>query len=278
MLRVMIRGCARSIDALPGANGVCPLEMEYLSYSRLTLYETCGLRFYYEYILRLPPEDETPTYHASFGKLLHALYEEHAESAGRLVYDDLRALYDRDFPGIVPEFPERAVAVAFYREGLRALSRFSHYRVEDVVASEREFCVEIDAHTPPVRGFIDRLIHTQEHGYIVADLKTGKVFSARDPRKMRQLVVYSLACGELYGRYADSGYFDFAVQGRREWVDIGEDERAETRSWIGRTWRAILEERWSPRFSFGYCSAYCPFRSRCPEFQEKGAARAHVVQ
>ncbi len=242
--------------------------MEYLSYSRLTMLETCGLRFFYEYIARIPPEDPVPTHHASFGTLLHTLYERHATSSGTTGYEELRAAYDEGFRAIAGEFPSREEAVTFYRQGLSGLFRFSRYRVTDVVASEQEFEQVVAQGVPPVKGFIDRVIHTGEYGYIVADLKTGRPFSGRNRAKMRQLVLYSLACGDLYGETAASGYFDFAVRGQREWVDIGDEERQAAVQWVKEKWEQILRADFAPRYSRSFCTQYCPYRSRCPAFQE----------
>ena len=242
--------------------------MEYLSFSRLAALETCGLRFFYEYVARLAPEDPVPTHHASFGTLLHGLYERHAASGGAEGFEELRGAYDEGFRAIAPEFPSREEAVVFYRQGLGGLFRFSRYRVDDVVGSEMAFEHAIERGVPPVKGFIDRVIHTDEHGYIVADLKTGKPFSGRHRTKMRQLVLYSLACGELYGETAASGYFDFAVRGQREWVDIGDEDRAAARSWVREKWEQILREDFAPRYSRPFCSVYCAYRSRCPAFLE----------
>lgn len=247
--------------------------MEYLSYSRLSLLETCGLRFFYEYVLQLEPEDTVPTYHASFGKIVHTLYEQHANTSGESEFGDLKSLYDSAFKVMMPEFPDRDTAVSFYRRGVRAIARFSRYRVADVVSSEREFLLDVGADTPPVKGFIDRVIYTKEHGYMVADLKTGKVFAGRNPRKMRQLVIYSLACEQIYEEPAQSGYFDFIVYGEREWVDISGEDREQTKAWVREKWEQIRREEFSPRYSAGYCSQYCPFRSRCPEYSRRAAKR-----
>ena len=245
--------------------------MEYLSYSRLSLLETCGLRFFYEYVLQLEPEDPVPTHHASFGKILHALYEQHANTSGNTGFQVLKSLYDGAFKAMAPEFPDRDTAVTFYRNGVRAIARFSRYRVTDVVSSEREFLLDVGADTPPVKGFIDRVIYTKEHGYMVADLKTGKVFAGRNPKKMRQLVMYSLACEQLYSEPAHSGYFDFIVYGARDWVDISTDDREQTKAWVREKWEQIRREQFPPRYSAGFCSQYCPFRSRCPEYGQRAA-------
>ncbi len=237
-----------------------------MSFSRLSLFETCGLRFEYEYIRKLPPVDATPTYYASFGKLLHALYEAHANSGGELEFADLKAEYDEQFPLLLAEFPERSVAVGFYKSGVQAIFRFSRYRVEDVVASELEFLLPLASGVPPLKGFVDRVIHTPDHGYLVADLKTGKPFSARHPVKSKQLIIYSLACEEVYGTPASGGYFDFVVNGTREWMEIGAPERTMAKEWVERLWRRIQAEEFEAHYSSGFCGAFCPYRSVCPAF------------
>ena len=245
--------------------------MEYLSYSRLTLHETCGLRFFYEYVLKLAPEDEVPTYHASFGKLVHALYEEHAKSLGQQDFSALKGMFDQQFPAIVAEFPSRDDAVAFYRRGVAAIWRFSRYKIDDVIASEQEFLLDMAPGVPPVKGFIDRVLYVPSYGYVVADLKTGKVFSATDRKKMRQLVLYSSACRDLYGQSANDGYFDFVVHGGRQWVKITEEDRQQAKEWVVQKWQQIEQEQFMPHYSPNFCSHYCPFRSRCPEYAKKTA-------
>ncbi|KYP81128.1 hypothetical protein AYW79_12340 [Ferroacidibacillus organovorans] len=241
-------------------------SMEYLSFSRLSLLETCGLRFYFEYVEKRSPVDPVPLHHAKFGTLLHSLYEQHANSAGHDSYEVLKKRYDVDFPKLVSLFPDRDAAVQFYKKGLAAIQRFSRYLVKDVVASEKEFLIETSTGVPPLKGFIDRLIYSEDHGYLVADLKTGKAFSGGDRKKRRQLVVYSIACESEYGTPADSGYFDFVVQGNRAWVDIAEEDRAEVRAWVREKWHEIEMERFDAKYSRAFCSAYCPFRSECDTF------------
>ncbi|KUO96651.1 RecB family exonuclease [Ferroacidibacillus organovorans] len=243
--------------------------MEYLSFSRLSLLETCGLRFYFEYVEKRSPSDPVPLYHAEFGTLLHSLYEQHANSAGQDAYDVLKKRYDEIFPTLVSHFPDRATAVDFYKKGIAAIGRFSRYLVKDVVASEKEFLIETDVGVPPLKGYIDRLIHSDEHGYLVADLKTGRAFSGNDRKKRRQLVVYSIACESQYGSPADSGYFDFVVQGSRAWVDISEEDRAEARAWVKEKWHEIEMERFNAKYSRSFCSVYCPFRSECDTFLQR---------
>ncbi|PWI58905.1 RecB family exonuclease [Sulfoacidibacillus thermotolerans] len=243
------------------------IKVDYLSYSRLSLYETCGLRFYYEYVVEATPTDEVPTHYTSFGKLLHTLYEDHANSRGDKSFEELKAHYDEQFPALVAEFPDRQTAVEFYKNGVQAIYRFSRYQVGDVIASENEFLLPMSPFTPPIKGFIDRVLYTHEHGYMVADLKTGKVFSARNPKKMYQLVIYSAACELLYGEPASSGYFDFIVHGKREWIDITDEDRKQARRWVEDIWRKIEEEQFAANYSPGFCTRFCPFRSRCEVYQ-----------
>ncbi|MCY0870528.1 MAG: PD-(D/E)XK nuclease family protein [Firmicutes bacterium] len=243
--------------------------MEYLSFSRLSLLETCGLRFYYEYVLGEAGVDPVPMYHALFGKLVHSLYEAHANSGGELTEEVLRRRFDEEFPGLLGTFPNRDVAAVFYRKGRRAIHRFGRYRVNDVVASELPFEVEVSPDTPPVRGFVDRVIALPDGGYLVADLKTGRLFAGTDIRKVRQLHVYSIAVAQSFAEPARDGYFDFPADGQRVWVAIGEADRAAVRTWVEQCWDAIVQERFAPRFSRAYCSTYCPHRSRCPAYAQQ---------
>lgn len=248
--------------------------MEYLSFSRLSLLETCGLRFYYEYVLGESGDDPVPMYHALFGRLVHSLYEAHANSAGELTEEALRLRFDQEFPDLLHAFPDRDVAVAFYRKGRRAIHRFGRYRVSDVVASELPFEVAVSPHTPPVRGFVDRVIALPEGGYVVADLKTGKLFAGTDARKVRQLHVYSIAIADAFGEPAQDGFFDFPADSQRVWVTIDEADRAAVRTWVEQCWDAIAHERFKPRYARGYCSTYCPHRSRCPAYAQQAGGGA----
>ena len=252
-----------------GMKGGLGQRMEYLSFSRLSLLETCGLRFYYEYVEKATPTDEVVTYHASFGKVIHSLYEEHGITQGRADYDALKIRYDETFVPIVEEFPTREDAVAFYKKGLQAISRFSQYQVDDVIDSEKEFLIDIAKDVPPMKGFIDRVLHVPTYGYVVADLKTGKPFSQQDLKKTRQIVLYSLACQDLYGEPAKEGYFDFVVQGGRVWLRVDEQDRLALKSWIIEKWKQILREEFQPKYTKNFCRSFCPFRSRCPEYERR---------
>jgi superfamily I DNA/RNA helicase/RecB family exonuclease len=162
-----------------------------VSYSRLSNLEACELMHVLGDELGL---GKPGGYHAWVGKTVHTILEQ--VEKGDIAKDPramVEALEARWRP---QEFPSMAVSKAFYALAHDHMLRnwFENYGERPAAGIERFFEFEFEGAT--VIGYIDRIGHAVQDGYVITDFKTGKSDSAGPPRDSLQLGIYYLAVQE----------------------------------------------------------------------------------
>jgi superfamily I DNA/RNA helicase/RecB family exonuclease len=157
------------------------------SYSRLGVYDNCGLQYLMQSVLGLDPSS---TESMKFGTWIHALFQ--AVHDG-LISDPatLRAEYHSIFDETV--FPNRAIANQYRRDGEKMLKVFwEHEFKQDNVLTEQSF--EFPYEGAVLRGRIDRIDRLGGRYLKLTDYKTAK-WAASGPEAARslQLAIYFLA-------------------------------------------------------------------------------------
>ncbi|GAC1368121.1 MAG: hypothetical protein NVSMB32_13200 [Actinomycetota bacterium] len=168
--------------------GAVPVEEGVLktSYSRLSIYDNCGLQYLLTSVLGLDPSS---THSMKFGTWMHALFQ--AVHEGTLTEPrDLLAEYVRVFDEAA--FPNRTIARQFRRDGEKMLQAFWNYeRPQKVVAIEQWF--DIDYEGSRLRGRIDRVDQIGTN-LKLTDYKTAKWAAGIDEaQESLQLAIYHLA-------------------------------------------------------------------------------------
>lgn len=162
------------------------------SYSRLGVYDNCGLQYVLQSVLGLDPSS---TESMKFGTWLHSLFE--AVHQGRINDPQtLKAEYRRLFDERI--FPNKAIAAQFRRDGEKMLEVFwTHEFKQDNVYTELDFLFPYgDA---ILRGRIDR-IDKVGGALKLTDYKTAKwAVSQPEAAKSLQLAIYFLAVREAAG-------------------------------------------------------------------------------
>ncbi|MEO6197375.1 MAG: PD-(D/E)XK nuclease family protein, partial [Dehalococcoidia bacterium] len=196
-----------SLDSGPGANllEIAPLPPKF-SYSSFTTYETCPLRYAFNYLYRIPPPDK-PVAAFAFGSTAHAAFEaftlERRERKARgeaaPTREDLERLF-RD-KWVPTGFGDRTTEEAYQRRVNTLLENFWNGEVSslsEAIHEEKTFDLVIDdpAGGPPVSvyGSIDRIDRLPSGGVEVIDYKTGRLSSQKDVNESLQLSIYALAC------------------------------------------------------------------------------------
>ncbi|MEX2588058.1 MAG: ATP-dependent DNA helicase [Actinomycetota bacterium] len=160
------------------------------SYSRLSVYENCGLQYALQAVLGLDPAS---TYSMKFGTWVHALFE--AVHRGLIdTSEHLKREYERLFdPGV---FPNSTISRQFHRDGMRMLEVFWRYEAGATnVESERFF--EFEYAGAVLRGRIDR-IDRKNKTLKLTDYKTSKwAPSFKEAQSSLQLAIYHLAAREV---------------------------------------------------------------------------------
>lgn len=168
--------------------GLVPIEEDVLrtSYSRLSVYDNCGLQYLLTSVLGLDPSS---THSMKFGTWMHALFE--AVHEGRITAPrDLLAEYRRVFTESA--FPNRTIARQFRRDGEKMLEAFWKYETQHkVVAVEQWF--DIDFQGSRLRGRIDRVDQIGSN-LKLTDYKTAKwAAGIEEAQQSLQLAIYHLA-------------------------------------------------------------------------------------
>ena len=172
--------------------GEVPIEEGVLktSYSRLGIYDNCGLEYLLTSVLGLDPSS---THSMKFGTWLHAVFEGYHEQ--RLTTPaDLMAEYRRLFDETA--FPNRTIARQFRRDGEKMLETFWRYETQHkVVAVEQWF--EIDFQGSVLRGRIDRVDQIGTN-LKLTDYKTAKwAAGVEEAQRSLQLAIYHHAARVL---------------------------------------------------------------------------------
>ncbi len=156
------------------------------SYSRLGVFQNCGLQYVLQSVLGLDPSS---TYSMKFGTWIHALFQ--AVHENRIAdWLALQHEYNKLFDEKI--FPNATIARQFRRDGLKMLKVFvEKERSPNVVKTEYSF--EFPYEGAVLRGRIDRIDRIGNNLTLV-DYKTAKwAPSKNEGAKSLQLAIYHLA-------------------------------------------------------------------------------------
>lgn len=160
------------------------------SYSRISRYDECPLRYVLESVLGLDPQT---TYQMKFGSLVHRIMERADPVSGDLkTWEEALDTYKREFVGQHrTDYPNDVFARTYYRYGVQSLKRW--WRTErnagETVAVEYSFDdLDFDGHT--IRGRIDR-IAKGPRGLVLSDYKTSRnAIGWEEAKESLQLAIY----------------------------------------------------------------------------------------
>jgi putative RecB family exonuclease len=168
-----------------------------LSYTQISLYQTCPLCYKLQYIDGLKPKDK---WYFSFGTTLHlcAEYFFRVKVPPPPSLDELLGFYETNW---LSEGYESAEEEAKYRAyGREILAKFwqiHHASFRMPLAIERLFYVDIEG--IKLRGYIDRVDKLESGGLSIVDYKTNQgLFTREDLEKDLQLTLYQLAVQEIW--------------------------------------------------------------------------------
>ncbi|HVL80399.1 MAG TPA: ATP-dependent DNA helicase [Actinomycetota bacterium] len=163
------------------------------SYSRISRYDDCPLRYVLESVLGLDPAS---TYQMKFGSLVHRIFERADPAAGDIsTYEQALAEYKREFvEQHRTDYPNDVFARTYYRFGVECIKRWwnTERTSGQTVAIEYSFDdLDMDGHT--IRGRIDR-VSKDRAGLVLSDYKTSRSALEWDRAKASlQLAIYYMA-------------------------------------------------------------------------------------
>jgi len=172
--------------------------MRPLSYTQISLYQSCPLQYKLQYIDGLKPEDK---WYWSFGSTVHACAEHffRVKVPPPPSLEKLIEFYEKNWIPEGYESPEEEDKYKAY--GREILTKFWETHSADFrmpVAVEKLFYVDIEG--IKVRGFIDRVDKLGSGGLSIIDYKTNKeMFTREDLEENLQLTLYQLAAEQTWG-------------------------------------------------------------------------------
>ena len=250
---------------------------DYLSYSAITTYQGCPLRYYFKYVAGLP--EKTVSSSLVFGSAVHRAVEHHFNElmAGNEppTLEALVGEYDRHWSEADPQ------AVQFGKDddveslGRLATKMFAAFQTSPlamptgrIIGVEEELRGQVVPGCPDLLGRIDLIVETVDE-LVVTDLKTSRSRWSREQAddSAGQLLLYH----ELVRSFAPKkrARLQFAVltKTKEPAVDLHEvpvDRRAvdRTKRIVERVWKAIHNEVFYPAPSPMQCTG-CSFREQC---------------
>jgi putative RecB family exonuclease len=178
--------------------------IQHLSYSQISTYLMCGLRYRFQYVDLIPPAFTASS--LVFGQAIHeavgAFYQQHL-IGDKLRPDEMVDVYRQAWlsrDGAEIRFFNGDNENTLLEKARRMLAVFheSFDPSTQVLGIEEFFEVQLAPEVPPLHGYIDLIEQTSEGRITVADLKTcAKKLSASQAHSNLQLTAYAVAAGEL---------------------------------------------------------------------------------
>ncbi|MDQ4065075.1 MAG: ATP-dependent helicase, partial [Actinomycetota bacterium] len=159
------------------------------SYSRISTYDNCGLQYLFAVVLGLDPDT---SHNMAFGSVIHKVFEELETGVLPVEPKAAYARYDELFRQMRNQFPNRAMARQFYRDGQLMIERYGKYlRPGEATTAEISFKVDLDGHR--ITGRIDR-VDKRGNKLVISDYKTSRhPVGFQEAKESLQLAIYHLA-------------------------------------------------------------------------------------
>lgn len=267
---------ARKTKPLPLSPPAKPTR-DYLSYSAITTYQGCPLRYYFRYIVGLP--EKTVSSSLVFGSAVHRAVELHFNElmAGNEPppIDALVGEYDRHWNESDPQ------AIQFSKDddveslGRLATKMFGAFQASPlatpggrIIGVEEELRGNVVAGCPDLLGRIDLIEETADE-LVVTDLKTSRSRWSREQAddSAGQLLLYHELVRSFALRKRVRLQFAVLTKTKEPAVDLHEvpvDARRidRTKRIVERVWTAVDNQVFYPAPSPMQCPG-CSFREQC---------------
>ncbi len=249
---------------------------DYISYSAISTYQMCSLRYYFRYVLELP--EETVTASMAVGRGVHAALQYHFEQllqgnpppSRDILLDVFWDAWREHEAEIRFAVGENINTVGWLADRILLAFRASPLAEPggEILAVEEELRGELIPGLPELRARVDLIVETKD-ALVVTDFKTSRCRwgEANIAEAAPQLLLYSeLARKMSIGKPLR---LEFAVLTKTKIPDLARHAVALDRGQVNRTKR-IVERVWSgvesgiffPAPSLMNCSS-CPFRAPC---------------
>jgi len=240
--------------------------MEPLSYTQISLYQSCPLCYKLQYIDSLKPKDR---WYFSFGRTMHACTEHFfkVRVPPPPSLDELLQFYEESW---LSQGYESAEEEAKYKDyGRQILSEFWEIHSADFrmpLAVEKMFYIDIEG--VKLRGYIDRVDKLESGGVSIVDYKTDRdLFTKGDLENNLQLTLYQLAVEQIWYLPVEKlTLYHLRSNTSCSCEPRDKAQLEEARHLVVEVAKNIAEQRF-PAIENQYCP--CDFPEHCPYYWQK---------
>ena len=250
---------------------------DYLSYSAVSLYRSCPLKFYFRYVKGLSEESVSSS--LVFGSAIHAAAEFHFRELlagnGPPDPDALLAAYHAEWTQRAPEsirFNKSETAASLTELAKKTLAAFQSSEIATpsgrIIGIEEELRGFTIDGVPDLLARVDLLTETDD-ALVVTDLKTSRSRWSREQLEDsgEQLLLYHDLAREVIPGKPVRLQFAVITKNKTPVIDVlpveASNHRLErTRRMVQHVWYSIEAGRFYPAPSAMNCNG-CPFREPC---------------
>jgi len=240
--------------------------MKPLSYSQISLYQSCPLCYKLQYIDGLKPRDK---WYFSFGRTMHmcAEYFFKVRVPPPPSLEELLQFYEQNWLSEGYEsVEEEARYRAYGREILAEFWEIHQAGFRMPIAVERLFHIDIEG--VKLTGYIDRVDKLDSGRLSIVDYKTNKeLFTTEDLEKDLQLTLYQLAAEQTWQLPVERlTLYHFRSNTPRSCGPRGEARLNEARRLVLEVAEGITQQKF-PAIENQYCP--CDFPEHCPYYRQQ---------
>ncbi|MEK6830768.1 MAG: PD-(D/E)XK nuclease family protein [Nanoarchaeota archaeon] len=251
--------------------------MKLYSYSKLSTFEQCQLKFKFKYIDYLEPDFEE-TIEGFLGKQVHKTLEWiYNNQEKNLELDDIIKYFieswNMNFNSdirIIKQLPTEH----YFNKGIKFLINYflKNFPFKDnTIATEKKIFINLDEENNyRLIGYIDRLVHHQNTNvFEIHDYKTGNIKSQEEINKDWQLALYSIAIRNSFENVKEVFLiwhfleYNQEIKSRRTIEEL-ENLKKRVIDLINK-----IESTTSFQANPGYLCNWCEFQNNCPAFKQK---------
>ncbi len=245
-----------------------------LSYSQISTYQQCSLKYKFQYIERRPTK---PSPHLDFGQTIHnTLKDFHKEfDPKRTSLEDLLNLYEKNW--VAEGYESKEKEEEFRREGERILRDYYQTAIRNPNVSlylEENFKFRMG--DCEIWGKIDRIDRLPDGGWEIIDYKAGKrrigeagLEADLNPSAIDenfQLSLYYLGCKEKFKRAPEKVSLYYLKYNQKLSTTRRPEQLRDVERIVGEVASKIREKRFEAKK--GPLCPWCDYKELCPALKE----------